>query len=95
MASRERQRRKDFRGELEGLLVAEGYKLADVFPQLAGPNVSRPLRRKLPVKFRDPQNGEHTRTGVGRTPRWVQSILGQRGIDLATFKSIPMHQASA
>ena len=34
MASRERQRRKDLRSELERRLTADGYKLHDIFPEL-------------------------------------------------------------
>ena len=49
-------------------------------------------RRKMPVKFRNPQNPDETWTGIGRSPRWVQAILGERGIDMAAFKAIPMYQ---
>ena len=31
-------------------------------------------------------------TGIGRSPKRVQAILGDRGIDMAAFKSIPMFQ---
>ena len=34
MASREKQRRKDLRSELERRLAADGYKLGDIFPEL-------------------------------------------------------------
>ena len=32
MASRERQRRKDLGSELERRVVADGYKMGDIFP---------------------------------------------------------------
>ena len=91
MASRERQRRKDLRTELERRVAAEGYKLADIFPELAGTS-STGARRRRPARYRDPQNPEHTWSGIGRTPKWVQAILDERAIDIAAFKSIPMYQ---
>ena len=35
MATREKQRRKDLRSELERRFAADGYKLGDIFPELA------------------------------------------------------------
>ena len=46
----------------------------------------------MPAKYRNPQNPDETWTGIGRSPKWVQAILGERGIDMAAFKSIPMYQ---
>ena len=91
LASRERQNRRNLRAELERRLAAAGYKLADIFPEL-GAASSTSVRRKRPAKYRDPQNPEQTWSGIGRTPRWVQAILDERGIDVAAFKSIPMYQ---
>ena len=39
--------------------------------------------------------GDQTWGGVGRTPKWVQAILDERGIDMAAFKSIPMYRIHA
>ena len=36
LASRERQNRRDLRAELERRVAAEGYKMADIFPELGG-----------------------------------------------------------
>ena len=47
-------------------------------------------QRKRPPRDRDPQNPDQTWSGVGRSPKWVQAILDERGIDMAAFKSIPM-----
>ena len=94
MASRERQRRKDLRSEIERRITAEGYKMRDIFPELANGAGAR-QRRKIPPKFRNPQNPEQTWTGIGRSPKWVQAILDERGIDMAAFKSIPMYQVHA
>ena len=91
LASREKQNRKDLRAELERRVAAEGYKIADIFPEL-GAASSSSARRKWPAKYRNPQNPDTTWSGLGRTPKWVQAILDERGIDRAAFKSIPMYQ---
>ena len=94
IASREKGNRKELRAELERRITAEGYKMADLFPELAASAASG-ARRKRPAKYRDPQNPEQAWAGIGRTPRWVQAILDERGIDMAAFKSIPMYQIHA
>ena len=91
LASRERQNRKDLRAEIERRMAADGYKMADVFPEL-GAARSSTTRRKRPARYRDPQNPEQTWSGIGRTPRWVQAILDEHGIDMKVFKSSPMYQ---
>ena len=91
LASREKQNRMDLRAELERRVAAEGYGLADIFPELRSAS-PRAARRKRPPRYRDPQNPDQTWGGVGRTPKWVQAILDERGIDLAAFKSIPMYR---
>ena len=91
MVSREKHNRKALRAELERRVTAEGYQLADVFPELRAAS-STPARRKRPPRFRDPQDRERTWSGVGRAPGWVQAILDERGIDMAAFKSIPMYR---
>ena len=64
MASRERQRRKALRSELERRVAAEGYKLGDIIPELRSSDPNGTRRRKMPVKFRNPQNvpGEEVNT---------------------------------
>ena len=91
LASREKQGRKDLRAELERRVAADGYRMADIFPEL-GAGAASGARRKRPAKYRDPQNPERTWSGIGRAPKWVQAILDERGIDMAAFKSIPMYQ---
>ena len=91
MATREKQGRRDLRAELERRVAAEGYKMADIFPEL-GAASSSGARGKRPAKFRDPQHPDTTWGGIGRTPKWVQAILDERGIDMAAFKSIPMYR---
>lgn len=92
MASSERQRRKALRSELERRVAAEGYKLGDIIPELRSSDPNGTRRRKMPVKFRNPQNRDETWTGIGRSPKWVRAILAERGIDMAAFKAIPMYQ---
>ena len=87
LASRDKQGRRDLRAELERRVAADGYRMADIFPELG-----TGARRKRPAKYRDPQNPEQAWGGIGRTPKWVQAILDERGIDMAAFKSIPMYQ---
>ena len=58
MATRERQRRKDLRSELERRVAADGYKMADIFPELGSANGSGTRRQKRPAKYRNPQNPE-------------------------------------
>ena len=91
LASREKANRKELRAELERRVAAEGYKMGDIFPELAAASSSG-ARRKRPAKYRDPQSPGQTWSGVGRTPKWVQAILDERWIDLAAFKSIPMYR---
>ena len=55
LASRERQRRKALRAELERRVAAEGYKMNDIFPEL-GTTPSGRARGKRPAKYRDPQS---------------------------------------
>ena len=88
MASRETRKRRDLRTELDRRLRAEGYQLADIFPEAT----DGPRRQKRPVKFRNPQDPEQSWSGVGRLPKWVQEVLDERTIDLKTFKEIPMYQ---
>ena len=92
MASRERKRRKDLRNELERRVAADGYKMHDIFPELGTATGARVGRQKRPAKYRNPQNPDDTWSGIGRTPKWVQAILEERGIDAPAFKSIPMYQ---
>ena len=94
MASREKHDRKELRAEVERRVAAEGYQLADIFPEFRAAS-SGPARRKRPLRYRDPQNPDHAWSGVGRTPKWVQAIVDQRGIDVAAFKSIPMYRIHA
>ena len=95
MASRETKRRKDLRHELERRVTAEGYKMGDIFPELAKGGANGTARQKRPAKYRNPQNPDDTWSGIGRTPKWVAAIVEERGIDVPAFKAIPMYQIHA
>ena len=94
ITSREKGNRKELRAELERRVAADGYRMADIFPELGAASLSG-TRRKRAAKYRNPQNPDTTWSGLGRTPKWVQAILDERGIDRAAFKSIPMYQIHA
>ena len=49
----------------------------------------------MPAKFRNAQNPDETWTWIGRSPKWVQAILDERGIEMAAFKAIPLYQVHA
>lgn len=66
--------------------------MRDIFPELANGSSARRRRRKMPAKFRDPQNPDEIWTQIRRSPKWVQAILAEWGIDMAAFKGIPMYQ---
>ena len=91
MAEREKRNRRDLRAELERRLAAEGYKLADIFPEF-GPASPGGYRRKRPARYRNPQDPGQTWSGIGRVPRWVRAILEERQIDIVAFRSIPMYR---
>ena len=74
---------------------ADGYKMGDIFPELASGSAGAARRQKRPAKYRNPQNPDETWSGIGRTPKWVQAILEERGIDVPAFKAIPMYQIHA
>ena len=95
MASREKKKRKDLRSELERRVAADGYKMGDIFPELGNGAANGLQRKKRPAKYRNPQNPDASWSGIGRTPKWVQAILAERGIDMAAFKGIPMYQIHA
>ena len=91
MASREKENRRELRAELERRLTAEGYSMRDIFPEL-GTASSSGARGKRPAEYRNPHNPDQTWGGAGWTPKWVQAILDERGIDMPAFKSIPMYR---
>ena len=55
MASREKQRRKDLRSELERRVAAEDYKMGDIIRELRSGGANGTRRLKIPAKLRNPQ----------------------------------------
>ena len=92
MASRERQRRKDLRAELERRVAADGYGMAGHLSRAGGCLIKWWPAEASQRSTATQQNPERTWSGIGRTPKWVQAILDERGIDVVAFKSIPMYQ---
>lgn len=80
----EHERRREVR--LEGLrndiltqIEVSDFDFKDVFPQIA----NKP-KKKVPIKYRNPDKFAQTWTGRGRTPKWVLSKL-ESGADLNEF----------
>ena len=63
--------------------------MADIFPEFGNGAANGRQRQKRTAKYRNPQNPGETWSGIGRTPKWVQAILEERGIDASAFKSVP------
>ena len=66
MASREKKRRKDLRHELERRVTAEGYKMGDIFPELAKGGANGTAAPEAPGQV--PQSAE-----PGRYLEWHRS----------------------
>ena len=92
IASRETQKRRDLRTELDHRIRSEGYQLSDIFPELAKGITDEPRRRKMPAKFQNPQDRRQTWSGIGRSPKWVQAIIEEHAIDVKAFKRLPTYQ---
>ena len=81
--------------QLSDLVGKAQSEMADIFPELGSANGSAARRQKRPAKFRNPQNPDESWSGIGRSPKWVQAILEERGIAAAAFKGIPMYRIHA
>lgn len=57
---------------------ALGVTVAELFNIKAEPTDRRPKKkRELAIKYRDPDNPEHTWTGRGKPPKWLQEKIDQ------------------
>lgn len=71
--------------ELAALARARGFKLEDIlaspeFSSQPGASVAEPVlshRPSVPVKYRHPVHGDLAWSGRGKTPRWVNTWLGE------------------
>lgn len=70
-----RQDKAALRSEIDAKLKAAGYSLQDVFAARL-----KPKSEPLPVKYADPDDDQHTWSGRGRMPGWLQDRIdgGQR-----------------
>ncbi len=100
-AEHELQRRRlaskeTLRLEIEEKLRATGLDLADLFPEAGGKvRKQRQVSDRKPVKpkYRDPVSQEEWSGRGDRPPRWVLSILSQRGWTLEDFKKSGEYEA--
>ena len=74
---------------------ADGYKLGDIFQELASGATNVTQRQKRPAKYRNPQNPEQAWSGIGADAEMGAGDTGRTGIDVAAFKGIPMYQIHA
>lgn len=75
------------RAKVNRLIRAEGYTLAELYPAMGGeaaatkaPTKRRTTRatgtvRKVPPKYRNPDNPEQTWTGRGKAPLWFAALI--------------------
>ncbi len=100
-AEHELQRRRlaskeTLRLEIEEKLRATGLDLADLFPEAGGKVLKQRQasdRKPVKPKYRDPVSQEEWSGKGARPPRWVLSILSQRGWTLEDFKKSGEYEA--
>ena len=83
--------RSELRAEIEEMLKDEEMTLAQVFPEFVKSSkaTAGKTRNRADVapKYQDPVSGDLW-SGRGRSPRWVISILDERGITIKDFKQM-------
>ncbi|MGB1310913.1 MAG: H-NS family nucleoid-associated regulatory protein [Leucothrix sp.] len=72
LENRDKTMKKELRKRVQKIVEEAGYSLDDV---LTTNKSSKPVVRKAPAKYRDPENEESTWTGRGRKPLWVIAAL--------------------
>lgn len=81
--------KETLRLEIEEKLKATGLDLGDLFPDVGGKVRKRKEdgdRKPVKPKYRDPVSQEEWSGRGARPPRWVLSIMSQRGWTLDEFK---------
>lgn len=66
--------------KINAIAEALGTTVAELLGIAGGPAKSRQKRRVTSVasiQFRDPENAEHTWSGKGRVPKWLQEKIDQ------------------
>ena len=83
--------RSELRAEIEEMLKDEDMSLAEVFPEFAksAKATAGKTRNRTDVaaKYMNPISGDLW-SGRGRSPKWVVSILEERGISIKDFKEM-------
>ncbi|WP_298436608.1 H-NS histone family protein [uncultured Jannaschia sp.] len=71
------RRLKEMKADIEKMLAAEGFTMADLFagraPKKAGGGA------KAPAKYRHPENASKTWSGRGRQPQWFKDHIDGGG----------------
>ena len=68
IVQKQTEERIALRGQMEALAKKSGFALKDLF--------GRGGKGPVAVKFRDPDNPDHTWTGRGRMPKWLTAATG-------------------
>jgi DNA-binding protein H-NS len=89
--SRRVSARSELRADIEDMLKDEEMTLAEVFPEFVKSSKATAgktrNRTDVAAKYQDPVSGDLW-SGRGRSPRWVVSILDERGITIKDFKQM-------
>ena len=83
--------RSELRADIEDMLRDEDMTLADVFPEFAKSSKATAgktrNRAEVAAKYQDSKS-RALWSGRGRSPRWVEAILQERGITIKDFKQM-------
>lgn len=71
LRARDRNREKEARKEVKRVALQYGFNAEELFYGNNVHSMSGNVRKKAPIKYRHPEDPEHTWTGRGRTPRWI------------------------
>jgi len=85
LAQKKRQLVAELREKFEAEMTRHNLRFEDVFPEYCVTPADRPRRPgRMKVTY---QYGNFTWAGRGKTPRWVQKVLEDRGISIREFKA--------
>lgn len=78
---RRKARAQELHNEIMAQIAKEGYAVEDILPVAA----KKKAKKKIPIKYRNPDNHTQTWTGRGRTPVWAREKLA-KGATLEDFQ---------